>query len=395
MDASPPRQLPASSSINDVARATGVSTATVSRALRGLPNVSETTRAIVRQAAAELGYVPSSSAAGLASGRTMAMGVVVPTLELWFYSTVLEGVDAVLRRAGYDLILFNLGDRHGERERVFDRSILRKRTDALIALCVDFSAEERRQLASTGHPTVIVGGAVRGLRHVAIDQLGAARMATEHLIGLGHRDIAHVAGDAIPGYTKDAPEQRRRGFQNALAAHGLQNRPEWTVHGAFDLATARRAVAELLERPGPRPTAIFADSDEMAIGAMVAARSAGLQVPDDLSIIGIDDHRLAAPFELTTVAQDPFEQGALAARMLLEELRTRTPVKRSVRMPVHLIVRGSTAAPPVAAPASAPASPVAAPASAPAPPVASEPSLPPAPTAPVAPPAASAATAAS
>ena len=167
------------------------------------------------------------------------------------------------------------------------------------------------------------------------------------------------------------------------------------MHGAFDLATARGAVAELLERPGPRPTAIFADSDEMAIGAMVAARSAGLQVPDDLSIIGIDDHRLAAPFELTTVAQDPFEQGALAARMLLEELRTHTPLKRSVRMPVHLVVRGSTAAPPVASPASGPALPVAAPASAPAPPVASEPSLPPAATAPVAPPAASAATAAS
>jgi DNA-binding LacI/PurR family transcriptional regulator len=351
MDASLPRPLPASSSINDVARATGVSTATVSRALRGLPNVSETTRALVRQAAADLGYVPSSSAAGLASGRTMAMGVVVPTLDLWFYSTVLEGVDAVLRRAGYDLILFNLGDRHGGRERVFDRSILRKRTDALIALCIDFSAEERRHLASTGHPTMIVGGAVRGLRHVAIDQLGAARMATEHLIGLGHTDIAHVAGDVIPGYTKDAPEQRRRGFQEALAAHGLPNRPDWTVHGAFDLATARGAVAELLDRPGPRPTAIFADSDEMAIGAMVAARSAGLQVPGDLSIIGIDDHRLAAPFELTTVAQNPFEQGALAARMLLEELRTNSAPKRSVRMPVHLVVRGSTAAPSESTPA--------------------------------------------
>jgi DNA-binding LacI/PurR family transcriptional regulator len=275
----------------------------------------------------------------------MAMGVVVPTLDLWFYSTVLEGVDAVLRRAGYDLILFNLGHRDGERERVFDRSILRKRTDALIALCIDFSAEERRQLASTGHPTMVVGGAVRGLRHVDIDQVGAARMATEHLIGLGHTLIAHVAGDVIPGYTKDAPERRRTGFHDALAGGGLQSRADWTVHGAFDLATTRGAVAELLQRPGIRPTAIFADPDEMAIGAMLAARGAGLEVPGDLSIIGIDDHRLAAPFELTTVAQNPFEQGALAARLLLEELRTHTARKRSVRVPVHLVVRGSTAPP--------------------------------------------------
>jgi DNA-binding LacI/PurR family transcriptional regulator len=333
-------------SIHDVARVTGVSTATVSRALRGLPNVSESTRARVRQAADDLGYVPSSSAAGLASGRMMAMGVVVPTLDLWFYSTVLEGVDAVLRGAGYDLILFNLGRRHGERERVFDRTILRKRTDALIALCIDFSAEERRQLASTGHPTIIVGGAVRGLRHVGIDQIGAAGMATEHLIALGHTRIAHVAGDVDPGCTQDAPEQRRRGLQNALAAHGLPNRADWTVHGAFDLATSRAVVAELLERPGIRPTAIFADSDEMAIGAMIAARSAGLEVPRDLSIVGIDDHRLAAPFELTTVAQNPFEQGALAATTLLEELRTHRTRKRSISLPTRLITRTSTAPPP-------------------------------------------------
>lgn len=333
-------------SIDDVARASGVSTATVSRALRGLPNVSTATRQLIENTARELGYVASSAASGLATGRTMAMGVVTPALNAWYYSTVIEGVDSVLRAASYDLILFNLGGRGVDRERVFHRTILRKRTDALIALCIDFTADERHQLASTGHPVIVVGGAVRGLQYIDIDERGVAREATEHLIRLGHRRIAHIAGSWQAGLTKQVPVQRRKGYEQALAAAGIPHRDDWVCVSGFNMAEARRAMRELLSRPEDRPTAVFADSDEMAMGAILAAHDCGLAVPGDLSVIGIDGHELAQSFDLTTISQEPFNQGALAARTLLDELGGKPPRPRSVRYPVRLVQRGSTAPPP-------------------------------------------------
>jgi LacI family repressor for deo operon, udp, cdd, tsx, nupC, and nupG len=331
--------------IDEVARATGVSTATVSRALRGLPNVSDSTRAAVRRAADELGYVASSSASGLASGRTLAMGVVVPSVSRWFYTSVLEGVDAELRSASYDMILFNLGGHRGDRERVFHRSILRKRTDALLALCLDFTADERHQLASLGHPTIVVGGPVKGLRSVGIDEKHTASAATEHLIRLGHRDIAHIGGEDEEGLNRQVPIGRLHGFQDAMRAAGLTVRPEWVLPGRFSLPDSRVSMNALLDRPGPRPTAVFAGSDEMAIGAILAAHDHGLSVPHDLSVIGIDNHDFAESFGLTTMAQNPFEQGAVAAHILLDELAGAEPRTRSVRSPVTLITRTSTAPP--------------------------------------------------
>ncbi|MDQ1574933.1 MAG: LacI family transcriptional regulator, repressor for deo operon, udp, cdd, tsx, nupC, and nupG [Microbacteriaceae bacterium] len=331
--------------IDEVARATGVSTATVSRALRGLPNVSENTRARVRTAADKLGYVASSSASGLASGRTLAMGVVVPSVSRWFYTTVLAGIDAELRAASYDMILFNLGGPRGDRERVFHRSILRKRTDALLALCLDFTADEQVELASTGHPTIVVGGPVRGLRNVGIDERTTARRATEHLIALGHREIAHLGGEGEEGLSHQVPVGRMHGFEDALRIAGIPTRREWVVPGRFTLPSGRAAMNALLERPGPRPTAVFAGSDEMAIGAILAAHDHGLTVPGDLSVIGIDNHDFAESFGLTTMAQNPFEQGAVAARILLGELAGATPHNRSLTMPVTLVERASTAPP--------------------------------------------------
>ncbi|CAM5493319.1 LacI family DNA-binding transcriptional regulator [Leifsonia shinshuensis] len=331
--------------IEEVARATGVSTATVSRALRGLPNVSDTTRAAVRRAADELGYVASSSASGLASGRTLALGVVVPSVSRWFYTQVLEGVDAELRSASYDMILFNLGGHRGDRERVFHRSILRKRTDALLALCLDFTPDEREQLASLGHPTIVVGGPVKGLRSVGIDEKATAREATNHLIGLGHTEIAHLGGEDEEGLNSNVPAGRLRGFEKAMRAAHLTVRPEWVIPGGFSLPEGRAAMNRLLDRPGPKPTAVFAGSDEMAMGAMLAAADHGLRVPDDLSVIGIDDHDYSACFGLTTMAQSPFEQGSAATRILLDELAGGEPRAGSVRSPAHLVVRTSTAPP--------------------------------------------------
>ena len=180
--------------IDGVARATGVSTATVSRALRGLPGVSATTRDRVLAAAEELGYVPSSSAAHLASGRTMALGVLLPRIDEWYFAAALEGVDRALRAAGYDLAVFSLGGSGRNRERVFHRSMLRKRIDALLVMCMELTPEELTALQQLDYPSLTVGGYVEGLRNVSIDDAAAAGAAVDHLVSLGHRKIAYLAG---------------------------------------------------------------------------------------------------------------------------------------------------------------------------------------------------------
>lgn len=334
-------------SIDDVARESGVSTATVSRALRGLPHVSEPTRARIRQIADEMGYVASSSASGLASGRTLAMGLVAPTVSRWFYTTVIEGVDSVLREANYDLILYNLARGGGDRERVFHRSILRKRTDALIAVGMDFTADEREQLLSVGHPVLMIGGPVRGLRHIGIDERAVARTATEHLIGFGHRDIAHLGGGNDEDLNRKVPLERRRGFLDAMQGAGLAVNESWLLNGDFSLTVSRAVAGELFSRD-TWPTAIFASSDEMAIGAMLAARDNGISIPRDVSIIGIDNHDLADSFGLTTMAQDPYEQGSRGARILLQDLTGR-PLnsKLSLKAEAKLLRRASTGPVPV------------------------------------------------
>jgi DNA-binding LacI/PurR family transcriptional regulator len=333
-----------SPSIGDVASASGVSIATVSRALRGLPNVSDATRTRIRSIADQLGYVASSSASGLASGRTLALGVVTPSVSRWFYTTVIEGIDAALREANYDMILYNLASRGGDRERVFHRSILRKRTDALIALCLDFTAAEREQLLSVGHPTIMIGGPVRGIRHIGIDEREVARQATNHLIQLGHRHIAHLGGDDDEGLNRQVPRDRRLGFLDAMTAAGYSARPEWMLSGRFSLTASRQVIGELLRNSSVRPTAIFANSDEMAIGAILAVQDYGLTVPRDISVIGIDNHDLAETFGLTTMAQDPYGQGTLGARILLDDLNAEgMSRKTSVRAESWLIQRSSTA----------------------------------------------------
>ncbi|HET8795547.1 MAG TPA: LacI family DNA-binding transcriptional regulator [Arthrobacter sp.] len=333
-------------SIDDVAMAAGVSTATVSRAVRGIPGVSAATRDRVLKIVERLGYVPSSSASGLASGRTMTMGVVVPMIERWYFATALGGADRALRAAGYDLMVFNLGGAEGNRERVFHRSMLRKRIDALLVMCMSLTEEELVSLRALDSPSIVVGSNLEGVRHVSIDDPVAVRDAVEHLIGLGHRDIAHLQGTGEYGFDFSVPLLRNEAFETTMQAHGLPVRPEWTALGNFRTVDSKAAAGRLLDDSGNRPTAIFASSDEMAFGVMMAAAERGIRIPEELSVVGIDDHELSEPAGLTTIRQRPDEQGAFAAGMLLAELagapRAQPPVQ-----PHELIVRKTTAPPPV------------------------------------------------
>lgn len=329
------------STIHDVARYCGVSTATVSRALRGLPNVSPRTRQLVQSAAAELGYVVSPLASGLSTGRHRAVAVVVPSLGRWFYNAVVEGADRALHREGYDVFLIDLETGPGERLRPFSHSLLRKRADAVIALGIDFSAEERRELRALAIPAVVVGGPVKGLRSVGIDDAGAVRIALDHLFALGHQRIAHIGGTDEYGMQYSVATVRFETWRSALHQRGVVPEPWWFGAGGFLMPRAKQVALAMLDRPD-RPTAVFAGSDEMAFGALLAARDLGLRVPDDLSVVGIDDHGWSESFSLTTVRQDARAQGERASRVVLDELAG-IPVRGMVlEERVELVVRGTT-----------------------------------------------------
>lgn len=331
-------------SIDEVARAAGVSTATVSRALSGRGHVSPSSRERVRIAAADLGYVVSSRASSLASGRTKNVGVIVPLLDAWFFSTVLSGATSTLMRAGYDITLYNITADAEVREEIFSNFLRRQRVDAVIAISIELNDVETERLLDLELPVVAIGGPNPRLHTLTVDDSAVARVATGHLLALGHRDIAHIGAD--PDLDADFPvsTQRRLGFEGALTDAGITPEPGFLELADFTLDGGFRAATRLLAGPGRRPTAIFAASDEMAIGAILAARELGLRVPHDVSIVGVDGHELGEFFELTTIDQAPLAQGERAAAAILARLEgTDAAVGRD--LPFELIVRGSTARP--------------------------------------------------
>ncbi|WP_395659544.1 LacI family DNA-binding transcriptional regulator [Nocardioides sp.] len=330
--------------IKDVAREVETSTATVSRALRGLPGVSDDTRAKVMETARRLGYVPSPGAAALASGKTRTVAVVVPWVTRWFFAAVVEGAEEVLRQRGYDLLLYNLAGDEAARHRVFETSLLTKRVDAVLVLSLKPSSDELARLEKLGRPVTVVGADVPGWATVRIDDEAAARCATQHLLDLGHRRIGYVGGaiDGVLDFT--APAARVAGFRDTLAEAGIEPDVGLETEGEFTVAGGMRAGVELLARPD-RPTAIFAASDEMAFGVLRAARERGLRVPEDVSVIGIDDHEMSEIFELTTVAQPVREQGRVAAQQVLAALTAQHWLPEQVVLPTRLVVRHTTAPP--------------------------------------------------
>lgn len=330
-------------SIDEVAKLAGLSTATVSRALSGRGHVSAAARERVQSAADSLGYVVSSRASSLASGRTQNVGVIVPYLDRWFFSTVLSGVSSALMKRGYDITLYNITADADVRREVFSTFLRRQRVDAVIAVSIELDDDETKRLLDLGLPVIAIGGPNPRLRTLTVDDTAVARLATEHLIGLGHRDIAHIGANPEFDIDFHIPTRRRIGFEQALADAGITANPAFLEPADFTVDGGFRAAKQLLGRPGPRPTAIFAASDEMAIGAILAARDLGFRVPQDLSIVGIDGHELGEFFQLTTVDQFPLAQGERAANAVLARLEDEPDASVGGELPFELIVRGTTA----------------------------------------------------
>ncbi|NYE96150.1 DNA-binding LacI/PurR family transcriptional regulator [Psychromicrobium silvestre] len=307
--------------------------------------MSPQTRERILAIASEMGYVASSAASGLATGRTRTVGVLAPYVSRWFFSRAIEGVDIALQENQYNLMLINLGGYGGNRERLFEHTMLRKQIDALVVLCLGLQPSELEHLHLTEIPLVAVGGPVKGFHQVCIDDYQAAQLATKHLIELGHRRIAQVLGDDKDEVDFAVPKLRDRAFEETLLAAGLRFEPGWELNGDFTVAGGVRAAAQLFDAPGEKPTAVFCASDEMALGVIMEAQRRGIRVPQELSVVGIDNHEFAEAAGLTTVAQNPVEQGRLAADMLIKELDGAVGTVRSVAAPFELLVRSSTAPP--------------------------------------------------
>jgi DNA-binding LacI/PurR family transcriptional regulator len=331
----------APASIIDVARRAGVSPSTVSRSLRGMPNVSEATRQRVMRAAAELSYVASPAASRLASGRTSTVGVVVPFMTRWFFAQVVAGAEAVFHEASLDLLLYNLGDAVG-RSRFFQRLPLQRRVDAVLLVCVAVDESERAALRGLGVPIVMVGTSSPGFGSVRIDDMEGTAKAVRHLLNLGHVRIGMICGlDDDDPHAFATPLLRRQGFEQTLLGAGLEVDPEQIVGAPWGVEGGARAMEQLLSADR-LPTAVFAETDEMAFGALWTLRRAGLDVPARISIIGFDDHEMAAVVDLTTISQPVRPQGEVAATLLLDALTERTDEAAEVVMPTHLVVRGTT-----------------------------------------------------
>jgi LacI family transcriptional regulator, repressor for deo operon, udp, cdd, tsx, nupC, and nupG len=339
-EASVSRETWLTANLEDVAARARVSTATVSRALRGLPNVSDGTRERVRQAARDLDYVANRHASGLATGLTGSIGVVVPFLGTWFFSEALTGLEMALREAGRDLLLYSLGDASG-RSRFFQGLPLRNRVDGVVVLTVPVIDDEAAAIESLAMPAVLLGAESPGLSTVRIDDVEGGRVAVSHLLNLGHRRIGFITGDESPTMHFTPQADRRVGYLAALSERGIPYDPQLEVQGNFSVEGGSAAMTVLLSLADP-PTAVFTESDEMAMGALRTIRRMGLSVPQDISIVGFDDHALAELMDITTVAQPVRGLGVMAAEMLIDMLEGRQADPRQITVPIQLVVRGTT-----------------------------------------------------
>ncbi|MGW2116557.1 LacI family DNA-binding transcriptional regulator [Streptomyces zhihengii] len=338
-----PRPLPAPArpTSKDVARAAGVSQATVSLVLgekwRG--RVSERTAALVRDAARDLGYRPNLAARNLRLGRTRTALLVVPALTNEFFARVHTGASAVAEQHGFGVVLYPSPDGTGPARDPFASA--RAALDGVIASSM--AAEALGAIRGADLPLVMLDSdpAEPGVAaHVNLDIADGMRQIAGHLIALGHRRIVHLAS-AVESWTFDA---RARALHTAVA--GTPGTELRTVTAALDVNAGREAAERALTAPGPRPTALLCDDDILAAGACKAARRLGLRVPVDLSVTGFDDLALATALEpeLTTVRLPAEEIGRRGMAALLAVLGDRPPQQDS--LPVELVVRGSSAPPP-------------------------------------------------
>jgi len=331
--------------IADVAADAGVGVGTVSRVLNGSEQVRAETFRAVRDSIDRLGYRPSHVAAALVRGTPRTVAVVVTHMTRPSVVARLASALAVLAEQGYDTIVFNV-DTPVERDRHLEALLPTHRADGVLAVSLPLSREQSAQFARAGVALASVDAAVAGVPQTVVDDVAGGRVATEHLIGLGHRrigfvgDVAFARPPADLGFTSSA--HRLRGYRQALAAAGIGFEPGLVRRGPHSAAIAAEHATALLKSPAP-PSAIFAASDTQAIGVLAAAERLGVPVPEQLSVIGFDDIESAAFLGLSTVRQPLALSGAEGARRLCALLRGERVAPQRQELDIELVARASTA----------------------------------------------------
>jgi len=336
--------LPPPATISDVAARAGVGVGTVSRVLNGRENVRPVTRARVLEAIEALKYRPSPLARNLSLRRTHVIGVVVPFFTSHSAVERVRGIASVLARSPYDLMLFDIEaeDRREHAFRLFDRG---DRSDGLLLLSLIPPDDEVERLHAARLPCVLVDAPHPGFPSIVIDDVRGGELATSHLVELGHRLIAFI-GDKPPDPFRFASSRdRTTGYERALAQAGIEFRPEYVREGTQSHQVARGIAIDLLRLP-QRPTAIFAASYAATLGAVRAMRTVGLDLPGDISLIGIDDSDWMAVLHpyISAVAQPVEAMATEAWRLLNHRLAGGHAKSARIRLLCTLHVRESTRA---------------------------------------------------
>lgn len=331
-----------SATIDDVASLAGVSTATVSRALRGLPNVAEATRAKVGRAATALDYVVDPAASALAAGSTGMVGLVVPTIGRWAHAHLVEVVQDHMAEAGFDLLPVIMTS-PAARGLLLERHQFWRRVDGMMVVDVALDPTGIARLRQD-RPLVAVGLRANDVDTIVSDEAAGIAAATTHLLSLGHRRIAFIGG-SDEDIRLVAPTARRDGFLSSLREAGIADPQRWIVESQVSATGGAAAMSLLLDEPVV-PTAVLVMSDEMALGVMEVARAAGLTLPDDLSVVGVDDQPVAQYIGLSTVRRDVTAIATMAASWLVARLTAGDqPPPRHRVVATSLVLRGSTAPP--------------------------------------------------
>lgn len=325
--------------INDVAKRAGVSKTTVSHVINNTRFVEEETRQRVLQAIAELGYRPSTVARSLTTNRTETIGVIVSDASNYFFGEVLLGIEDVLRPANYGLIVCNTAEIL-EREAHYLDLLLRQRVDGIIAAATSQRWDILAQAEVQHMPVVFMDRSFEGLGgpFVGVDNKRGAYLGVRHLIECGHRQIGILAGFQ----RLSTMRERLAGFRQALQEHDILLPEKWVVTSPLSIEAGREAMRQILSLP-ERPTAVFLNNNLLSLGALLAIKELGLRCPEDIALVGFDDHPWAAVSgpPLTVVTQPAQQLGQVAAQMLLDLINGEQPPESRVILDCEVISRQS------------------------------------------------------
>ncbi|MFC3414906.1 LacI family DNA-binding transcriptional regulator [Algoriphagus hitonicola] len=333
--------------IKDIARELNVSSSTVSRALKDYPGISDETKRKVKELAEKLNYRPNAIALSLRKSRSYTIGVIIPEVVHFFFSTVISGIEEVAYSRGYNVILTQTNEKLA-REKSSIETMLSNQIDGFL---VSYSKETEdfehfSKLLDQGFPIVFFDRvpAIPNAINVMVDDYKGAFDAVTHLIHQGYERIAHLAGPKSLMISKE----RERGYRDALANHGMEINPEYIIEcpvGTDD--ESQRITKDLFQNLEQKPDAFFANNDMAAVGAMLACKAMGLRIPEDVGIVGFSNWQFCSMIDpsLSSVAQPGFNMGAKATEILLDIIEKKieaSEIELPVTLDTELLVRKSS-----------------------------------------------------